>query len=387
MPATTWDQFERYRRQGLDARRAGEWESARTYLLEAARCMVELSKQARGEELRDARRQTAAKLLDLANDSRSAAAEGRKPRSATTGPRGGGPRERAQASSESEDGANAKNWALKEKPDITFDDVAGLDDVKEDIRLKMLYPFRHPELAERFGIKPGGGILLFGPPGTGKTMLARATAGELDAVFYTVSAADLLSKWVGEAEQNVKALFDAASAEKRAVIFIDEIEALIPARREEGGSGVMQRVVPQILQGMEGFNKKTVQPLLFMGATNVPWQLDPAVLRPGRFDEKVYIPLPDLPARRKILEIHLANRPLAEDIDLDRLADRLTGYSGADIRYIADRSATIPFLESVAKGTAGEISAKIIDQVIRGTPPSVSAKAVEKFDLWAREYA
>jgi transitional endoplasmic reticulum ATPase len=387
MPATTWDQFERYRRQGLDARRAGEWESARTYLLEAARCMVELSKQARGEELRDARRQTAAKLLDLANDSRAASAEGRKPRSATAGPRGGGPRERAQASSEGEDGANAKNWALKEKPDITFDDVAGLEDVKEDIRLKMLYPFRHPELAERFGIKPGGGILLFGPPGTGKTMLARATAGELDAVFYTVSAADLLSKWVGEAEQNVKALFDAAGAERRAVIFIDEIEALIPARREEGGSGVMQRVVPQILQGMEGFNKKTVQPLLFMGATNVPWQLDPAVLRPGRFDEKVYIPLPDLPARRRILEIHLSRRPLADDVDIDQLAERLRGYSGADIKYIADRSATIPFLESVAKGTAGEISAKIIDQVIRGTPPSVSAKAVEKFDLWAKEYA
>src|SRR5690606_6902641 len=203
---------------------------------------------------------------------------------------------------------------------------------------------------------------------------------------FTVSAADLLSKWVGEAEQNVKALFDAATAEPRAVIFIDEIEALIPARREEGGSGVMQRVVPQILQGMEGFNKKKVQPLLFMGATNVPWQLDPAVLRPGRFDEKVYIPLPDLPARRRILEIHLNHRPLADDVDLDQPADRLDGYSGADLKYIADRSATIPFLESVATGEPGRITSEIIQKVITATPPSVSTKAVERFDTWAREH-
>ncbi len=385
MPVSTWDTFERYKRQGLDARRAGEWEAARNYLLEAARCMVELSREARGQELQDARRDTAAKLLELANDCRNAQAEGRRPRSAVNAARSGG-RERAQASGESEDGAAARNWALKEKPDITFDDVAGLENVKEDIRLKMLYPFRHPELAERFGIRPGGGILLFGPPGTGKTLLARATAGELEATFFTVSAADLLSKWVGEAEQNVKALFDAATAEPRAVIFIDEIEALIPARREEGGSGVMQRVVPQILQGMEGFNKKKVQPLLFMGATNVPWQLDPAVLRPGRFDEKVYIPLPDLPARRRILEIHLNHRPLADDVDLDQLADRLDGYSGADLKYIADRSATIPFLESVATGEPGRITAEIIQKVITATPPSVSTKAVERFDTWAREH-
>src|SRR3989440_12462523 len=112
----------------------------------------------------------------------------------------------------------------------------------------------------------------------------------------------------------------------------------------------MQRVVPQILQGMEGFDKKKGSPILFMGATNVPWQLDPAVLRPGRFDEKIYIPLPDLPARRKMLEMYLAHRPVAEDVDLDALAQRLEGFSGADIKYICDRAATIPFLQSVATG-------------------------------------
>src|SRR5439155_4525808 len=144
------------------------------------------------------------------------------------------------------------------------------EDVKQDIRLKMIYPFEHPELAERFGIRGGGGVLMYGPPGTGKTMLAKATAGEINATFFRISPADVLSKWVGEAEQNIKKLFDAAGAEKRSIIFIDEIEALVPARRDEGSS-VMQRVVPQILQGMEGFEKTSgSSPILFMGATNVP---------------------------------------------------------------------------------------------------------------------
>src|SRR5439155_12513101 len=167
---------------------------------------------------------------------------------------------------------SAEQWMVKEKPTIRFADVAGLEDVKQDIRLKMIYPFEHPDLAKKFGVRLGGGILFYGPPGTGKTMLAKATAGEVDATFFRVSAADMLSKWVGEAEQNIKKLFDAAAAEPRSIIFIDEIESLVPARRDEGSS-VMQRVVPQILQGMEGFDKKNVNPILFMGATNVPWQL------------------------------------------------------------------------------------------------------------------
>ena len=376
MAGVTWDTFERYRQKGLDARRAGQWDSARIYLLEAARSMVELSKEAQGEELREGRRQMAAKLLDLARDCEEAKREKR-----VQGPGSRGP-DRAERSSEGEGEKSADQWIVKEKPSIRFDDVAGLDDVKEDIRLKMVYPFEHAELAERFGIRGGGGVLLYGPPGTGKTMLAKATAGEIEATFFTISPADILSKWVGEAEQNVKKLFDAARGEKRSVIFIDEIEALVPARRDEGSS-VMQRVVPQILSGMEGFDKK-VTPVLFMGATNVPWQLDPAVLRPGRFDEKVYIPLPDLAARRKMMDIYLGKRPVADEVDLDGLARRLEGYSGADIKYVCDRAAVVPFLQSVASGDEGEITQAILDDVIADTPPSVRADAVKRFEAWAR---
>ena len=150
----------------------------------------------------------------------------------------------------------------------------------------------------------------------------------------------------------------------------------------------MQRVVPQILQGMEGFdNKKDVRAVLFMGATNVPWQLDPAVLRPGRFDEKVYIPLPDFAARRKMLDIYLAKRPLEEGLNLDELARRMDGFSGADIKYVCDRSATIPFLRSVATGTEGPITDEIIADVIAATPRSVNDEMLKRFDTWGREVA
>jgi transitional endoplasmic reticulum ATPase len=379
MSTVSWDTFERYRQKGLDARRAGQWDSARIYLLEAARCMVALSKESGGDELREGRRQMAARLLELAKDCEQAKSQ-QRPASAnrSSGRQGEG----AAASSDGEGGASASHWIVKQRSGLKFDDVAGLDDVKEDIRLKMLYPLQHPDLAERFGVKPGGGVLLYGPPGTGKTMLAKATAGEIDATFFVISPADVLSKWVGEAEQNVKKLFDAAAAEERAIIFIDEIEALVPARKDEGSS-VMQRVVPQILQGMEGFDKKTGRPVLFMGATNVPWQLDPAVLRPGRFDEKVYVPLPDLAARRKLLDIYLSKRPLAAEIDLNQLANRLEGFSGADIKYICDRSATIPFLQSVASGEEGTITGKIMEDVLADTRPSVTKDMVQRFERWA----
>ena len=379
MAEVNWDTFERYRQKGLDARRAGQWDSARVYLLEAARAISILARDPQqSEELREGRRQMGARLLELAQDCDRAKKENRKRPGVQRGKTN--PAETAAEGEEKE--THGHQWIVREKPTIKFDDVAGLDGVKEDIRLKMVYPFEHPELAEKFGIRGGGGVLLWGPPGTGKTMLAKATAGEIDATFFTVSPADLLSKWVGEAEQNIKKLFDAARQEKRSIIFIDEIEALVPARRDEGSS-VMQRVVPQILQGMEGFDKKTT-PVLFMGATNVPWQLDPAVLRPGRFDEKVYIPLPDLPARRKMLDIYLGKRPVSGEVQLDALALRLEGYSGADIKYICDRAATIPFLRSVATGQEGEIDHAILNDVISDTPRSVTDEQVQRFEAWGR---
>ncbi len=371
----TYDTFERYRQRGIDARRAGQWDSAKVYLLEAARAILELAKQSQTAELKNARQETATRLLELARDCDDAKRTNRRQPNRTASA--------SNAEQAQEGTTQGSDWIVKEKPSIRFNDVAGLDDVKEEIRLKMIYPFAHADLAEKFDIRAGGGILLYGPPGTGKTMLAKATAGELDATFFRISPADILSKWVGEAEQNVKKLFDAASNEPRAVVFIDEIEALIPARRDEGSS-VMQRVVPQILQGMEGFDKKKNSPILFLGATNVPWQLDPAVLRPGRFDEKIYIPLPDLPARVRLLELYLGKRPITDDVDFEMLAQKLDGYSGADIKYIADRSALLPFLQAVAGSKEQEITCAVVEQVISETPRSVTAAIIQRFDEWAK---
>ncbi len=375
--AVTYDLFERYRDGGMAAWRRRDWSTAETFFTRAADTIEALAAETRDLEQRDIRLETARKLREKSTEAQGTSRGSPRAQPSVT---------RQEVPGESEGDKSADQWLVKERPSLRFDDVAGLEPVKQDIRLKMIYPFSHPELAQRFGIRGGGGVLLYGPPGTGKTMLAKATAGELDAAFFRVTPADMLSKWVGEAEQNIKKLFDAAAAEKRSVLFIDEIEALIPARRDEGSS-VMQRVVPQILQGMEGFDKKSASSVLFMGATNVPWQLDPAVLRPGRFDEKVYIPLPDIAARKKMLEIYLSKRPLDVDVNLDLIAQKLDGFSGADIKYICDRSATIPFLQSIASGQDGLINIEIIDQVIRVTPKSVTQEMLQRFEHWSQSTA
>jgi SpoVK/Ycf46/Vps4 family AAA+-type ATPase len=285
--------------------------------------------------------------------------------------------------------SDASRFVAVEKPDTRFSDLAGLEDVKEDIRLKMIYPYKHPEAATRYRIKKGGGILLWGPPGTGKTMMARAVAGEIDAAFFTVKPSEIMSKWVGDSEGNIQRLFSTARAHERSIIFIDEIEALVPRRREAGqGSNVMGRVVPQILAELEGFDSSKKNPLLFIGATNEPWSLDPAVLRPGRFDEKVYMGLPDGPARRAIFDLNLRGRPL-EAVDLDQLAEKSAGLSGADVKNVCERVAAEAFLravrsaqDAVVPGEGPPIAMADLLRVLERTKPSVSPEDLARFEAW-----
>jgi transitional endoplasmic reticulum ATPase len=269
-------------------------------------------------------------------------------------------------------------WQVAEKPSIRFGDIAGLDDVKEQIRIKMIYPFTHAEKAKKYRIRTGGGILLYGPPGTGKTMIAKAVAGELDATFFAIAPSEILNKWVGESEKNIRKLFDAARKCERAIVFIDEVEALTPPRRDGETGGVMQRVVPQILNELDGFDRKEGHHLLFMGATNEPWNIDSAMLRPGRLDEKIYVGLPDAKARGQILRMNLKDVPL-ENIDLDAMAAKLDGYSGADIAYLCRKVSEERFLESVEKGDEKEISKADFERVLAKLKPSVARVDLDRF--------
>jgi transitional endoplasmic reticulum ATPase len=371
MPAT-FATFKRLKDKGVAALKQGDYVAARPYLIQAAECMIELAEENKDPKQRAEQEAYAKELIELAKDC---------DRRAKHGGAGGA---RARAREDEDSGPRAEEWIVREKPNVRFGDIAGLDEVKDEIYLKMIYPFRHAELAQRYGISVGGGLLLFGPPGTGKTMFAKAIACELDATMFVISPAQLMSKWVGEAEQNVRKLFVAAKAESKSVIFMDEVEALVPRRRDQQ-STVMQRVVPQILQEIEGFDRQADRALLFLGATNEPWGLDPAMLRPGRLDARIYVPLPDAEARFKLFEMYLARRPLADDINLARLVELTSGYSGADIRAIAERSASRPFLESVAGAPPRNITMADVLAVLEQVLPSVSRRDVEKFEKWAVE--
>jgi transitional endoplasmic reticulum ATPase len=361
--------FERLKVKGVTAYKSGDYRAAKAYLIDAADCLIELAENAKSAEVRRQHEEIAAELIDLAKDCDGAHTKA------------GNQRQR-QGEKEEDSGADASDWIIKDKPTVGFDDIAGLENVKQDIRMKMIYPFAHPELAQRYGVTTGGGLLLFGPPGTGKTMIAKAIAHEIDATFFVVSPAQMLSKWVGEAEQNIRKLFEAAKAEPVSVIFLDEAEALVPKRRSDTSS-VMQRVVPQILQELEGFDRKAGNALLFVGATNKPWMLDDAMLRPGRLDAKIYVGLPDSPARFRLLEIHFGNRPLADDMDFGELCDLLDGYSGADIRSVAQQAAQPAFLDAIAGKQARAVTMKDVLEVIEATPPSVQASSLIRYERFA----
>jgi SpoVK/Ycf46/Vps4 family AAA+-type ATPase len=378
--------FDRYLDLVDEAEKSGDLVRLRRNLGYAIEAWLSYTEAATSPAIRKAREENAAKLLDWYESLPENAADLPDPAGSPSGGSGsgGGGGGRGRKVKEGKD--EAKDFIPVERPTLSFSDIAGLEDVKEDIRLKMIYPFSHPEAAARYKIRRGGGILLWGPPGTGKTMMARAVAGEIDAAFFTVKPSEIMSKWVGDSEQNIEALFKTARSHERSIIFIDEIEALIPSRRGESGSPIMKRLVPQILAELEGFGTSDENPLLFIGATNEPWSLDPAVLRPGRFDEKVYVGLPDRPARRKILELNLKGRPLSDDVDLDVLADKTVSYSGADVKNICEKAAADCFLKAVkAHGGDGPvedvppIGLEDLLNAIREARPSVTAEDLEKF--------
>lgn len=230
---------------------------------------------------------------------------------------------------------------------ITFADIGGYDDLKKTIHRKIILPFQRPDLFEKYGRKAGGGILLYGPPGCGKTHLARATAGEVGALFMSVAIEDVLDMWKGESERKLHALFQQARDKAPAVVFIDEIEAL-GGKRSSTLSTESGALISQFLAEMDGFGKVNDK-VLILGATNVPWSVDPAFRRPGRFDSVIFVPPPDREAREAILKIMLRDRP-AGAVDASALAAATSGFSGADLRLMVEGAVDRVIEEAIDKG-------------------------------------
>jgi AAA+ superfamily predicted ATPase len=233
-------------------------------------------------------------------------------------------------------------------PPVTFAEVGGLDEIKAQIEKRIILPFQKPALFARFKRKPGGGILLYGPPGCGKTLLARATAGQCKAQFFHVAIEDVLDMWIGESERKLHALFEQARAATPAVMFFDELEALA-GKREYTREATSSKLVSQFLSEMDGFVQNNAG-VLILAATNVPWAIDPAFRRPGRFDRVLFVPPPDRTARAAILGILLAGRPTADDIDPAALAARTSGFSGADLENLVDTAADRAIAASLDTG-------------------------------------
>ena len=267
---------------------------------------------------------------------------------------------------------------VAERPTVTLKDVAGMEEVKEQVRLRLLEPMAHRTLAGRYGLSVGGGMLLYGPPGTGKTFFARAVAGELDLPFYMVTAADIFGRYVGDSERNVRKLFSDIRKNPLSVVFFDELETVFPKRTEDVHE-TTRKVISLLLQELDGIDKSK-NPILLLGAMNVPWMIDEAFMRPGRFDVKVYVGLPDFDARRQMLAAAFAEGDIPHEAGLTaHLAKRTEGYSGADLKGLMSRMRQIAFDRRLSLYTA-----ELADEIVAQSRPTTDAETVRRIREWER---
>ncbi|MBD5131374.1 MAG: ATP-binding protein [Clostridiales bacterium] len=361
-------QFDMLYSSAQSAQSAGQYNKAKSEYYRAAGIMTELAKQS-GENLKAARIERAKRIIAIADSLPQSAPR----KAAPSRPVGGGAN-----GADDDEGAKFEAAGI---PDVTFEDVKGLEAAKEAIRIKMIYPLEHGDVYAALGKKSGGGVLLYGPPGTGKTMLAKAAAHEAGAAFYAVKCSDIVSKWVGESEKNIAALFETARKQDRAIIFFDELDSLFFKR---GTDVHNDRRVNELLQQIDGFSSKG-SGLMILGATNNPWAVDDAAMRPGRFSQKVYIPLPEPVARRAMLSSKLNKLRTDGSIDIDGLVARTDGFSGADMTELIDRATDFPLRRSLAGGGISSLTMQDMLDALNHVRPSVDAATVRKFEKWERE--
>ena len=276
---------------------------------------------------------------------------------------------------------SALREVLIETPDVKWADVGGLEKQKQELKESIELPLKNPQVFKRLGIKPPKGLLMYGPPGTGKTLLAKAVAHEAEANFISIKSSDLLSMWVGQSEKGVAKVFEKARQVAPTIIFFDEIDSIAPRRGLDFGEKVTERVVNTLLAELDGLEE--LNDIVFIGCTNRPDILDPALLRPGRFDRIMFMPPPDKESRLEIFKIHTKDMPLAKDVILEKLAEKTEGYVGADINSVCREAALLALRDDI---NTREVSKKYFEEALKKVRPSVSNESLEAYKAIEEDY-
>lgn len=354
----------------------GDVMGARDAFLRAAELADDISQTATTNDVKLEYHKNAAKILNFVR----ANCSGKKPVKMTQKPNGGN-----ENSEKKDDDTPEFQPVEPDENKITFKDVAGLEDVKEQIKFKVLAPMNNPELAEAYNIKPGAKIMLYGPPGTGKTFIARAIAGEVDAKFYAINCQDLISKYMGDSSKQLDALFNTALKNERAIIFFDEFDS-VASKRSDSTGGVdaeMSRFVATFLTKVDGFKKsKTNKMLLLISATNRPWAIDSAMVRGGRFDTQIYVGLPDEKAREFMVNKSLKKLPKDDDVDLKEFAHSLDGFGGGDITAICEKVKLEAYKRAIKSSKIENITKADLAHAIESTRNVITEEELAKFTAY-----
>jgi AAA+ superfamily predicted ATPase len=254
-----------------------------------------------------------------------------------------------------------------ERTKVNFESVGGMEELKEEIRIKIIYPLQHPDLYKAYGRKAGGGILIFGPPGCGKTLMLRAVAGEVGCNYFAVGLHEIFDPYFGSSERNLHQIFETARSNSPCVLVFDELDSLAVDRRNVRESP-MRNLVNQFLSELDGLRADQSR-ILVIGATNSPWNLDPAFRRPGRFDQTVFVPPPDKPARAQIIELLAKDKPIAH-LDVATLSKMTKGFTGADLKYVFDRAAELALSEAVHTNRPVPISMELLTDIAKNYHPA-----------------
>ncbi|MBS7247407.1 MAG: AAA family ATPase [Candidatus Jordarchaeales archaeon] len=364
--------------------RKGNYKQACQQYLQAAEILYKCIQLTRNPQLREVYFERAQKYVNRCKQIKTTLAKPHQPSLSVE------TREKGEKGDGGELAEAIAETILVEKPSVKWDDVANLEAAKKALREAIILPMLRPDFF-RGARKPWKGILLFGPPGCGKTLLAKAVASEVNAHFFNVSAATLVSKWLGESEKLVRELFRTARSKQPAIIFIDEIDSIATTRdREEVGGE--RRLKTQFMQEIDGVTSSDKDRIVVLGATNVPWELDPAVRR--RFEKRIYLGLPEFEARREIFRIHTKGVDLSSDVNFDELAKLTEGFSGADIAILCREALMAPIRELDEAGLLTKSDVKIRPvtrddflEALRVVKPSVSPSELTKFKEWAKEFA